>query len=207
LGNGFFEFNLNTGEKLFLSASGKADFNDGANCLKAALVFTDYGDAPSSYGTPRHDIVQGIFMGDEVDHDINPYYSVDASGDDSNGIDDEDGVTLSDGTDINGAYFEPNTTQILKIKVSKAGYLNAWIDYDIDGTFDAGDQIVNAQALTAGEHNISFNIPADAPLNQTTYIRFRFSSTPTLDPTQNATDGEVEDYAIKFGSRCYSRCL
>lgn len=199
-GQGFYEFNLNTGEKLFLSDSEDAEFNDGANCLKAALVFTDYGDAPASYGTPRHNIANGIYMGDAVDHDIHAYSDPDALGDDLNGVDDEDGVTLSDGSDLNGSYLEPDTTHELKIKVSDAGYLNAWIDYNINGVFDAGEAIAAATALTAGTHTLSFTIPATVPLNQTSYMRFRFSSTPTLNPTENANDGEVEDYAVTFGS-------
>ncbi|HFU74999.1 MAG TPA: hypothetical protein ENK66_02005, partial [Arcobacter sp.] len=70
LGNGFFEFDLTTGNKRFLSDSQPATFNDGANCLKASLVFTDYGDAPISYGPVWHNIANGIFLGDNIDHDL-----------------------------------------------------------------------------------------------------------------------------------------
>jgi len=199
-GNGFFEFDLTTGIKHFLSNSQPADFNDGANCLNAELVFTDYGDAPSSYGSPRHNIANGVFMGNEVDHDIQPYYSVDANGDDLNGIDDEDGVTLVDGSNLNGSYFAVNALQKLKIKASKAGYLNVWLDYNINGVFDDGEKIIDAKLLSVGDQTISFNVPNGLVVNKTTYIRFRFSSTPTLNAIENATDGEVEDYAIKFGS-------
>jgi hypothetical protein len=199
-GNGFYEFNLNTGAKSFISNSQPATYNDGANCLNASLVFTDYGDAPSSYGTPRHNIANGIYMGNEVDHDIQAYSSLNADGDDVNGIDDEDGVTLIDGSDLNGKFFAPNTLQELNVTVSKAGYLNVWIDYNLNGTFDASEKIFSAKSLTAGSHILSFTTPRTLTLNQTSYIRFRFSSTPTLDATQSATDGEVEDYAIKFGT-------
>lgn len=200
LGHGFFEFDLSTGEKRFLSDSQEAEFNDGANCLKGTLLFTDYGDAPSSYGMPQHNIANGIFMGAEVDHDISPYSNADATGDDLNGIDDEDGVTLTDGGEINGTYFAVDSLQELNITVSKAGYLNAWIDYDINGVFDTSDKIIDAQALTAGTHTISFNVPNSVTTNTVTYIRFRYASTPTLSATENANDGEVEDYAVKFGS-------
>jgi len=199
-GNGFFEFNLNTGEKLFLSASQQASFNDGANCLKEALVFNDYGDAPLVYGNPRHSIANGIFMGNEVDHDINPFDTLNADGDDKNGVDDEDGITFVDGTDINGSYFDVNGTQELNITVSKDGYLNAWLDFGIDDSFaTAGDQIFTAKALTAGTHTIHFNIPENVVKNKLTYIRFRYSSTANLDFEESATDGEVEDYAVLFG--------
>jgi hypothetical protein len=200
-GNGFFEFDLTTGEKLFLSASQQASFNDGANCLKEALVFNDYGDAPIGYGQPRHTIANGIFMGNEVDHDINPFDTIDADGDDNNGVDDEDGITFVDGTDINGSYFDVNGTQELNIMVSKDAYLNAWLDFGIDGSFaTAGDQIITAKALTAGTHTINFNIPENVVKNKLTYIRLRYSSTENLDFEENAVDGEVEDYVVQFGS-------
>ncbi|MBU1668709.1 hypothetical protein KKC13_09830 [bacterium] len=199
-GHGFFEFDLTTGTKQFLSDSQPADFNDGANCLLAELVFNDYGDAPSSYGTPKHNIANGVFMGSEVDHDVHSYADITATGDDLNGIDDEDGVTLIDGSDLNGSYFALNTLQELKIKASKAGYLNVWLDYNINGVFDTGEKIIDAKLLLAGEQTISFTVPNGLVVNKTTYIRFRFSSTQTLDATENAADGEVEDYAIKFGT-------
>jgi predicted secreted protein len=204
LGHGFFEFDLNTGVKSFISNSQSATFNDGANCINSSLIFTDYGDAPSSYGSPRHNIANGIFMGNEVDHDILSYSDVTATGDDTHGIDDEDGITLTDGSDINGSFFEVETTQNFKIKVSKNGYLNAWIDYNIDGDFeDFGEKIFSAKSLTTGEHILNFNIPTGVTTNTTTYIRFRYSSTPNITATQNVGDGEVEDYAIKFGTDAF----
>jgi hypothetical protein len=200
-GNGFFEFDLTTGEKLFLSASQQASFNDGANCLKAALLFTDYGDAPKSYGEARHNIANGLFMGANVDHDIHPYSNSDATGDDINGSDDEDGVTLLDGTDINGTTFEVDKNQELNISVSKDGYLHAWLDFNINGIFDSSEKIITGQSLTAGNHIITFNIPKSAKQGERTYIRFRYASTSSLNATQSTTDGEVEDYAIQLGTK------
>ena len=201
-GNGFFEFNLETGEKLFLSDSQRASFNDGANCLKSALIFTDYGDAPSSYGKPSHNIVNGLFLGSEVDHDIEPYYSDNASGDDSNGTDDEDGVTFVDGSDINGSYFELDKIHKLKITASKKGYLNAWIDLNVDGDFkDAGEKVIFEKVLSKGNNVVTFKLPTRAFSGKKSYFRFRFSSTKKLDSVQHANDGEVEDYAIGLGSK------
>ena len=202
-GNGFFEFNLKTGEKRFLSASQKADFNDGANCLKAELLFTDYGDAPISYGPAWHNIANGIYLGDKVDHDIDSYDTVNADGDDLNGVDDDDGVTLVDGTDINGSYFKPNKTHQLKVKLSKEAYLKIWIDKGIDGHFDNSTDLIYSSGtkLSAGEHTITFTLPNGLVTNKTTYLRARVSSSSNINPTGFLSDGEVEDYAIKFGSK------
>ena len=199
-GHGFYEFDLQTGAKSFISNSQPATFNDGANCLNAPLIFTDYGDAPSSYGSARHNIANGVYLGQEVDHDVHAYSSVNADGDDANGIDDEDGVTMANGSAINGSLFAPNSTQFFKVTASKAGYLNAWIDYNADGDFnDVGEKIFTAKSLTAGVHTLNITVPSTVSVGQNSYIRFRFSSTANLDAIQSASDGEVEDYKIAFG--------
>ncbi len=200
-GHGFFEFNLNNGTKRFLSNSQKADYNDGANCLNATLIFTDYGDAPISYGKAWHNISNGIYLGDKIDHDINYFDTIDAKGDDNNGIDDEDGLTLLDGKDINGEYFELNSTTTLKVKLSKEAYLKIWIDKNINGHFDNSNDLVYNKKLSAGEHNIDIFLPANLIKNQKTYLRARVSSSPSMNPTGFVTDGEVEDYQIYFGDK------
>ncbi|CAA6821674.1 MAG: Unknown protein [uncultured Sulfurovum sp.] len=200
-GNGFFEFNVATGDKNLVSNSQSATFNDGANCVNAALVFNDYGDAPATYGTAKHNIANDIFMGDNIDHDVYTFNTTNADGDDLDGVDDEDGVTLADGSDLNGTYLALNSIHNLNVKVSKTGYLNVWIDYNIDGDFeDVGEKIVTAMALTAGIHTISINVPNGLTSNTDTYLRFRYSSTANLTATQDANDGEVEDYMVQFGS-------
>ncbi len=201
-GNGFFEFNLEDGTKRFLSNSQPADFNDGTNCIDAGLVFTDYGDAPSSYNDAWHNIIGGIYLGDKVDHDTKSYVNDTALGDDSNGTDDEDGVTLLDGTDISGKYFETNSTHSLKVKLSKEAYLQIWIDKDINGHFDnASDLIYNSGVkLSAGVHTINFDLPPNLSVNKKTYLRARVSSSSSMNPVGFVIDGEVEDYMIYFGT-------
>jgi hypothetical protein len=202
-GNGFFEFDLANGTKRFLSNSQPADYNDGANCIDAELVFTDYGDAPISYGPAWHNISNGIYLGDKIDHDLNSYDTVDADGDDINGVDDDDGVTLPDGTDINGTNFETNATHSIKVKLSKEAYLKIWIDIDINGHFDNATNLIynSGGKLSAGEHTISFSLPANLTENTKTYLRARVSSNPSMNPTGFVIDGEVEDYMIKFGKK------
>jgi len=203
-GHGFFEFNLETGEKIFLSESQPATYNDGANCIKAELMFTDYGDAPHDsgryYGDAWHNIIgNGLFLGERVDHDIESYANDTATGDDTNGTDDDDGVTLLDGTPLDGVYLEDNKTHQLKVKLSMDGYLRIWIDLNIDGYFDNGHDLVYDNYLSAGEHTIDIELPEGLTSNVTTYLRARVSSFPAMDYQGYLADGEVEDYAIKFG--------
>ncbi len=201
-GNGFFEFNLVTGEKNLISNSQSATFNDGANCINAELVFNDYGDAPMRYQNTWHTIANGIYLGDKVDHDVGSYDSEDADGDDNNGEDDDDGITFLDGTDIDGGYFELNKTQQLKVKISKEAYLRIWIDTQIDGIMDNGHDLVYSSRgkLSAGVHTINFTLPANLTKNRKTYLRARVSSNPSMNSTGFGQDGEVEDYLIYFGS-------
>ena len=201
-GNGFFEFDLLTGTKNLLSNSQPATFNDGANCINAELVFNDYGDAPMSYEHTWHTIANGIYLGNKIDHDIGSYDSEDADGDDNNGEDDDDGLTFMDDSDINGGYFELNTTQQIKVTLSKEAYLRIWIDTKIDGVFDNGHDLVydSTNKLSAGTHIISFTLPDNLTKNKKTYLRARVSSNPSMNPTGFGQDGEVEDYMIYFGS-------
>ena len=203
-GSGFYEFNTNTGEKAFMSNSQPATYNDGTNCLNAELLFTDYGDAPHDagkfYGEAWHNIKGGIYLGNKVDHDTQSYSNESATGDDTNGTDDEDGVVLADGSPLEGAYLEDNRTQQLKVTLSKKAYLRIWLDLDIDGSFDNGHDLVYDNQLTAGEHLIDINLPEGLTQNVTTYLRARVSSVPAMDYQGYLKDGEVEDYAIKFGS-------
>ena len=201
-GSGFYEFNTNTGVESFLSNSQPATFNDGTNCLNAELIFTDYGDAPISYGPAWHNIANGIYLGNKIDHDIDSYDTINANGDDLSGVDDDDGVTLVDGTDINGTYFKTNTTHQLKVKISKEAYLKLWIDKDINGHFNNSTDLIynSVSKLSVGEHTLTFSLPNGLTTNTITYLRARISSSPSMNPTGFVTDGEVEDYAIMFGS-------
>ncbi len=200
-GKGFYEINLLTGEKAFRSPSSKATFNDGANCINAPLVFTDFGDAPSSYGDASHNIIGNLTLGKNIDHDISPYYSYDAMGDDVNGSDDEDGVVMNDAnkTEVSMASLYPNIPYSFSVDASNSGYLTAWIDYNLNGTFEDTEKIASSLAVVKGDNIVNFTSPATLELFKTSFVRFRFSSTPVVSAVGLVGDGEVEDYKINFG--------
>jgi len=196
------------------------------------LLPMDTGDAPASYEVSghyaRHTAVSStiqpaavtladnltystltpngaIFLGTEKpDADPSTLSGVDANGDDLNGVDDEDGVTLpaiSPGSSIN-----------LPITVSgSAGYLQAWADWNGDGDFlDAGEQIaIDAQDGVSGTTGrtddqddvvgtitLGIDVPETLVVGSTSYFRFRWSSDQALSPGEVASDGEAEDYAF-----------
>jgi len=161
----------------------------------------DYGDAPDpSYPTlfansGAHHIVGTLFLGNQIDADVDGQPNIQSTGDDTNGtIDDEDGIMFS-------TWLVPGQNATIIVNASLAGFLDAWIDFQGNGNWtDAGDQIFTNQAVIAGQNALMFSVPAGASTGITTYGRFRLSSTGGLLPTGMAIDGEVEDYQIVLGN-------
>ena len=174
-------------------ADGLAD-DDEASVSLTIMEF-DRGDAPASYGEALHELQTGFLMGFAIDSDIASIASPDASGD---GADDDalSITSLSPGADA--------AVQVFAAGAS--GFLQGWIDWNRDGDFDdAGEQVItDIQDNSPGDNfsalfNISLGItvPASASLGQT-FMRVRWSSTPGLDATTTAPDGEVEDYLVEI---------
>ncbi|TXH69911.1 MAG: right-handed parallel beta-helix repeat-containing protein [Thiothrix sp.] len=170
----------------------------------------DFGDAPvngstapngttgaTSYGEASHIIVSGIHLGtSDPDADSANQPSANADGDDSTGSDDENGITLS-------TLAQGQTATINATVAGAGGYLQGWIDWNGNGSFEANEKIApNLQDNATGDLNstagvISFavSVPSFA-ITTTTYARFRWSTTTDLNATTAASDGEVEDYAV-----------
>lgn len=158
-------------------------------------VSVDYGDAPdptyptlSANNGARHTIVTGFHLGTGVDAEADGQPNEEATGDNLDTSDDEDGVVL------NGPLVQDETTSIT-VTASQAGLLDAWIDLDQNGTWDSGEKFLASESLTAGDNAIDQAVPAGT-VPGITYVRFRFSSAGTADPTGLAADGEVEDYRV-----------
>jgi len=157
----------------------------------------DFGDAPDpTYPTllandgPRHTIVPGLFLGRGVDGERDGQPDAAAAGDDHNGAD-EDGVTF-------GSALQPGMTASVEVTASAAGYLNAWIDFNRDGSFGGrGEQIFADQLLAAGVNRLTIAVPTDA-VPGPTFARFRFNSRGLLSYNGPAADGEVEDYRVEI---------
>lgn len=145
-----------------------------------------------------HTIVPGMYLGSGVDEDPDGQPSatdgddVDVFYPDSGNIgDDEDGVTF-----VNSVV--PGRLAKINVNASTTGLLNAWVDFNHDGDWnDAGEQVFEDTALSAGDQQLSFFVPTDARMT-TTFSRFRFSTQAGLSPEGNAVDGEVEDHPVSI---------
>ena len=178
----------------------------------------DYSDAPAtSYGAASHDqpratthYLGGAIADAETGVSDGGDAGVGADGDDTSGTrpDDEDGVVIP-------ALTQGSSATLTATVSGAGGYLQGWIDWNGDGSFDnasGSNEIIavalqdNANGGTANNTDtdvsngiISFTVevPADATTDQT-YARFRWSTEASLDAITNASNGEVEDYPISI---------
>ncbi|XZE56815.1 tandem-95 repeat protein [Planctomycetaceae bacterium SH139] len=80
------------------------------------------------------------------------------------------------------------------------GLLDAWIDFNQDGTFDPGtEQVLFSQPVLDGRNRILIDTPADA-VEGLTWARFRLSRTGSQSPSGVAISGEVEDYQVRVAA-------
>ncbi|MEY2409469.1 MAG: hypothetical protein QOF48_2139, partial [Verrucomicrobiota bacterium] len=156
----------------------------------------DFGDAPDpSYPTlkasngARHLIVPGVFLGAAVDLELDAHPNAAATGDDLDGIDDEDGVIFR--TPLRAG--QPATVEVV---ASTNGLLNAWIDFNgVAGWAQPGARIFTNAPLIAGTNTLSLLVPPGASPGNT-FARFRFNTAGGLSFDGPAADGEVEDYQV-----------
>jgi hypothetical protein len=157
----------------------------------------DWGDAPDpTYPTlaasnGANHIIGGPWLGDATDSpDADPDGQPDpnALGDDTwDGNDDEDGVqipVLMQGTTSN-ATFEVN---------GAGGWVEGWIDFNGDGTWDASELVYSA-FCPVGVYAFNIATPAAAVVGQT-FARFRISTAGGLTWVGAAADGEIEDHEV-----------
>ena len=157
----------------------------------------DFGDAPPPYPTrlvengARH--VAGIVhLGASVDIEPDGQPTDGADGDDTNGTDDDQGVTFAGPV---GTYLSQASVTVV---ASGAGQLNAWIDFNGDGDWtDPSDHALDDVVLGVGVNVLDVTIPPDAQPGFAG-ARFRFSTQGNLAPIGPALNGEVEDYLVEI---------
>src|SRR5882724_3421977 len=179
---------------------------------QVGVVGFDFGDAPATYGTSgagaashRVDPVNPLMLGRCVDTEADGQPNATASGDDGaigsshigTCFSDEDGVTFT--TPVTACTTASVSVFVTGVAGGAGGKLDAWLDFDRNGTFDATDQIFTHQTVVAGTNTLTFPVPCTASAG-ISYARFRLSSAGGLGPTGPAADGEVEDYALVSGS-------
>ncbi|MBN1782251.1 T9SS type A sorting domain-containing protein [bacterium] len=197
LSNGSATVDLDAGENITITFKNEIETFDAY----------DFGDAPQSYGSASAGIGD-LKIGSLIDAEPAQNYSPHADGDDADGTDDEDGVSVP--YDL-----VPGQTGIVTIKFSKkAGtplYLSkqhpsVWIDFDRDGSFQDPGEMINVNggwtsvSATSGIWSRGFDVPANAQPGKT-LMRVRMTTgqqPPVLSPTGFGGEGEVEDYEVEI---------
>ncbi|MBL0308154.1 MAG: hypothetical protein IPP77_00170 [Bacteroidetes bacterium] len=171
---------------------------------RIGAIFTyDQGDAPTSYGTGRHNIVGNLRIG--ALEDAEDFYPVSpgtrANVDDQSDLDDEDGIPGSQiliqdtGTSYSVTIPITNTT-------GSTAIVAAWLDLNRNGVFDAGEVDTVRVANGAISATLSWNgFNWTSGSIDTSYLRIRISTDPLMNvanPPNNVNyiNGEVEDYLV-----------
>ena len=165
--------------------------------------YFDWGDAPDptfptllASGGASHQMSGpnaglGPILGALIDAEADGQPDAIATGDDIAGLDDEDGIVS---LNVLGG--------TVRLTVSAACKLNAWIDFTNDGDWtDANEQVFftspsrtsNLALGAAGTYNLTFYVPGGSAYNAVV-SRWRVSTAGNLPYTGQAADGEVEDY-------------
>ncbi len=196
----------------------------------------DYGDLPDTYVTsdsinmgnaPKHVIRDYKYLGVKVDQDVDGAPTQDGLGDDNTGSpytlpdgqeggDDEDGIEfLSPMIPGNVAYLKMTYTAPDSPSINDA-FINAWIDFDGNGSFEMTDALIFSEvdgatitptsnlglpAATEQMVILTFTVPEDAIFfDGNAMSRFRYSCEGNLEPDSGLVlDGEIEDYVVPLG--------
>ena len=180
--------------------------------VSCGAVTYDYGDLQVTTGSfnttgggtaanaPRHQIgaTGTLRLGSTIDAEANGQPSTNADGDDLATGPDEDGVTFPT--------LVENVAANITIKVTgpSTGKLNAWIDWNNNGSFaDAGEQIASNVTMTGGAWNApgsntrSVTPPVGVVKGTPLAARFRLSLAGSdAATTGTAVSGEIEDYMV-----------
>ena len=160
-------------------------------------IAVDFGDAPATYGIASNGFRTGLTLGTLWDAEATPWFSPDALGDDTHGIDDEDGIDESTIRPLIAGSNNPITVATTNT-TGQTAYLQAWIDFDGNGVFDPSEQVVTNQSVTAAALPVlNITVPAGARVGNT-FARLRLSTVMGIGPTGHAVDGEAEDYPVSI---------
>jgi hypothetical protein len=173
-----------------------------ATAVTSLTTVCDYGDAPASYSTtaagggPSHAQLGLVYIGNLVDAESNGTANAGANSDDTNGIDDEDGIT-----NFPPILVECTNTYSITVPITNTtgtgAVLGGWVDFNRNGIFDGGEfsfiGVPNGATTATLTWNNIQNLGITAGQS---YIRLRISTQPFSQPGGTLPDGEVEDYPV-----------
>lgn len=85
----------------------------------------------------------------------------------------------------------------ISITVTSGGLLDAWIDFNGNGSFDFDEQIFASTPVVEGVNTLRIFTPTNVT-DKLTWARFRITEQGGVGPTGLAIGGEVEDYQVQI---------
>ncbi len=187
----------------------------------------DFGDAPATYAVskasngPGHIVETNplgnvtLRLGSGVDVETDGTASAIANYDDTTGVpNDENGMTASfpgipDGP--NPAITNYSVTLAVHNITGAAANLCGWIDWNVNGTFEAGEGVCTTVANGATTATLTWPSATFIGTAGTTstFARFRITSDAMSggNPEGPASNGEVEDYNVNFPPICITKVV
>jgi uncharacterized repeat protein (TIGR01451 family) len=203
-----YRINVTSNSGVLFSTGPASGTNDGARCFNAPVP-VDFGDAPNSYGTTlasngaRHSIpnynaaakTATLMLGSRISADNDGQPDPNAALDTF-----DDGLVASSVELTAGATTARVVVTAVNAKAT-AATLAGWIDFNGNGTFDAGERTqvtVPANTATATPFTLIWNGLAPIPAGFSGAARFRIATAAAgvASPVGAAADGEVEDYRL-----------
>ncbi|MES2599017.1 MAG: putative Ig domain-containing protein [Verrucomicrobiota bacterium] len=168
--------------------------------LTVSAPTTDFGDV-QGFASASSTVNANLRIGALTDAEYAPTNNTAATGDDTSGTDDEDGVVIP----VMTAGAPATMPVVVTNNTGSIAYLNAWIDYNDDGDFvDSGENVTVNQGILSGTsnatQNLDFTVPANAATTTVLGLRVRLTSTSSPGPTGLSGNGEVEDYAVTIAT-------
>jgi hypothetical protein len=163
-----------------------------------AAPTTDFGDF-NRFTNASSTVNANLRIGTLLDPEFAATTNATATGDDTTGSDDEDGVvfpSMTAGQTITLPVTVTNTS-------GAAAFLNVWFDLNNDGLLTGvGEQVAAnvsiASGVTNAVQNLSVTIPITATLETDLGVRVRLTSVSSPGPATVAGNGEVEDYVVQI---------
>ncbi|OTG83533.1 CshA/CshB family fibrillar adhesin-related protein, partial [Acinetobacter sp. ANC 4648] len=198
-----------------------------AMAIGLVVPYADFSDAPKSYDSAMHVVdsmmVEGkaltptsnlaesvsilspehtLFLGSKGP-DVEPaaIFSADATGDDKNGVDDEDAWQLWEGSSsyTKISTVNKNKPYLATFSCTGNGTVAGWVDFNRNGVFDNGERAESK--CSGGQVVLNWTIPNDVKAGLS-FIRLRIASNAAeiTSPVGKANDGEVEDSQLTIGA-------
>lgn len=194
-----------TGETGFANNLDDASDSNGNLTVDFGFVALDFGDWNGSGAlttTTSSAMSANLRLGATVDSEagVTPNAPATADGADEDGVTMPANITQGASVTIPVSVYNNNTT---------GKYLQAWIDFNNDGTFNntdvtsGGERVHNAVTTAnaaAQTVNITFTVPAAASAGTQRGVRFRISDNAATTPTSSGAVGEIEDYVTQIVS-------